>query len=191
MRSLFMTLMSICFAITMTFANYPVDGGVDLENSKVEWMGKKVTGKHNGSIAIKEANLEMTDGKLTGGNFVIDMTTITVEDLSGEMKGKLEGHLSSDDFFGVANHPTANLILTSVEAGDDGAYAVTGDLTIKGVTEAVAFDVTMKDKQAMAEITVDRTKYGIKYGSGSFFDNLGDKAINDEFTLSVTLAIAE
>jgi polyisoprenoid-binding protein YceI len=90
-------------------------------------------------------------------------------------------------FFGVANHPTAKLVITKVEPGNNGAYMITGDFTIKGVTVPSSFELSADDNSATASIKLDRTKYGLKYGSGSFFDNLGDKAINDDFDVNVNL----
>ena len=160
---------------------------VDVSNSIVNWTGKKVTGQHTGEISISAGTLEFTDGALSGGSFTIDMTSLKTTDLSGGMAGKLDGHLKSDDFFGVATHPTATLVITDV-AMDDAAYKVTGDLTIKGKTAPVTFTTTIMPDVAKADITVDRTVYDVRYGSGKFFDNLGDKMISDNFDLSVSLA---
>ncbi len=163
---------------------------VNTEESFIEWKARKVTGSHNGKITLKEGSLEMENGELTGGSFVIDMTTIAVEDLQGNSKAKLEGHLNSADFFDTANHPTATFEITEVE-GSNGEYNITGDLTIKGNTNPVSFIATINkldDKNmAFASITVDRSKYDVRYGSTSFFDNLGDKAIYNNFNLDVTL----
>ena len=105
----------------------------------------------------------------------------------GEYKGKLEGHLKSDDFFGVETHPTAKLVFTDVKASGKNSYEVTGDLTIKGITKPVTFDVSVYGSKATATMKVDRSLYDVKYGSGAFFDNLGDKTIYDEFDLVVDL----
>ena len=122
------------------------------------------------------------------------MSSITVTDLSGDTKGKLEGHLKSDDFFGVANHPKAMLSITKVKEKADG-YHVTGNLTIKEKTHPVEFVAVVSegadDMTARARITVDRSKYDVRYGSNSFFDNLGDKAIYDNFDLSVEIVFSE
>lgn len=165
---------------------------VDATKSTVNWKGEKVTGEHVGTITIKEGNLEMQKDKLTGGFFIIDMSSITCTDLDGEYKGKLEGHLKSDDFFGTDKYPEAKLVITKAKEGDKaGTYTVTGDLVIKGISNPVTFTVTIINDNgvivANSNIIIDRTKYGIKYGSGSFYDNLGDKTIYDEFTLTVNL----
>ena len=132
----------------------------------------------------------MNGKKLNGCEFVVDMTTISNNDLeAGKGKEKLEGHLKSADFFGIESNPTAKLVFTSVKAMNDHSYTVTGDLTIKGITKPVTLVVSMFENKATATLKVDRTKFDIKYGSGSFFDNLGDKAIYDDFDLVVDLAL--
>lgn len=160
---------------------------VNITDSKVVWKGYKVTGSHDGTIAIKSGELVFEDETLVGGKFEIDMTSITVTDLQGEYKGKLEGHLKSDDFFGVANHPTASLVFTNVKASGKNGYTVTGDLTIKNITNPITFTISVYGKKANAVLKIDRSKYDVRYGSTSFFDNLKDKAIYDEFDLVADL----
>lgn len=155
--------------------------------SQVFWKGYKVTGQHEGTIALTEGNLTFADQVLTGGSFTVDMTSLVATDLDGEMKGKLEGHLKSDDFFGTEAHPTAQLVITQVGVDAAGGYQVTGDLTIKGITQPVSFPMTIAENTAKASLKIDRTLYDIRYGSNNFFENLGDKAINNEFDLEVTL----
>ncbi|WP_027125419.1 YceI family protein [Gelidibacter mesophilus] len=160
---------------------------VDVQNSKVTWKGHKVTGEHEGHITLQKGTLKFNDSKqLTGGSFTMDMSTLTVTDLDGEMKGKLEGHLKSDDFFSTDKHTAATFVITNV-SGKDGKYKVTGDLTIKGITHPNSFDMLVVGNTATADLKVDRTKYDIKFRSASFFDNLKDKAIYDEFDLNVNL----
>lgn len=162
---------------------------VDTDASTLTWVGEKVTGKHNGSLKLKKGKFTFADAKLTGGDFEIDMTSITVDDLEGEWGTKLLGHLQSDDFFSVSTYPTAAFKITQVAPGAEGSqYTVTGDLSIKGKTNPVSFDVTATEKDGKmltsGTATIDRTQYGIRYGSGTFFDNLGDKTISDNFELS-------
>jgi polyisoprenoid-binding protein YceI len=171
---------------------------VDTESSKIEWRARKVTGKHNGHLMIKSGSLDMEDGVLKGGSFDIDMTTITVLDLeAGKGKEKLEGHLKSADFFNVEEHNTANFNITKVYPIDTkGTYRVIGDLTIKGNTNEVKFNATVAEENGKimataTEVEVDRTEYDVRYGSGSFFSNLGDKTIYDEFQLDITLVAAK
>ncbi len=170
----------------------PTTVAVDPAASTVEWTGYKVTGSHEGTIAVKSGELTMTDGKLTGGQFVIDMTTIAVTDLTADQGGdKLRGHLTSDDFFGIAKHPTAKMVITNVKPKMAGQYTITGNLTIKDKTNPVTFDATVYQANgktvATGSMKVDRSKYDVKYGSGSFFDDLGDKTIYDEFDLAIKL----
>lgn len=160
---------------------------IEVKDSNIEWEGEKVTGSHEGTIELKDGYFTMENGELKGGEFVMDMTSITVTDLEGEDKGKLEGHLKSDDFFGVNNHPTAKLVITSVAKKSNGTYGVVADLTIKEKTNSITFDLDMDDTSASTELTIDRSKYDVRYGSGSFFDNLGDKTIYDNFELDVEL----
>lgn len=186
--------MSIIFAIVFSgaasAATDPVLNDkvpVKTTESKVTWKAYKVTGSHTGTVALKDGALIFNEGTLTGGEFVVDMTTLISTDLEGEYKGKLEGHLKSEDFFGVEEHPTASLLFTNVEASGKNSYEVTGDLTIKGLTKAVTFDVSIYGSKATATLKIDRAQYNVRYGSGSFFENLGDKTIYDEFDLVVDL----
>ena len=118
----------------------------------------------------------------------MDMASINVTDLEGGAKEKLEGHLSSPDFFSVEGHPKATFVITKVAPrGTEGEYKVTGNMTIKDMTKEVRFNAKVMDGRANATIELDRTDYNVKYGSGSFFSNLGDKTIHDEFVLDVEL----
>jgi polyisoprenoid-binding protein YceI len=160
----------------------------NVSKSKISWVGKKVTGQHEGVVNLQDGALVFKNNKLTGGSFTVDMGSIAVTDLkAGEGKEKLEGHLKSDDFFGTEKFNTATLVFTKIAAKAKGVYTVTGDLTVKGKTNPVTFDLTVGANSATTKLKVDRTKYDIKYGSGSFFDNLGDKAISDEFDVNVNL----
>ena len=161
---------------------------VDASKSTINWVGKKVTGKHEGTVNLKEGALVFGGKKLVGGNFTVDMTTITVTDLQGGMKGKLEGHLKADDFFGTDKFATSKLVFKKIATKDNGTYTIYADLTIKDKTNEVVFDIVVKNNTATADVVIDRTKYGIEYKSGSIFDGLGDAAINDDFTLSVMLS---
>ena len=118
---------------------------------------------------------------------MVDMSSIICTDLEGEYKQKLEGHLKSDDFFSVASHETSKLVFTDVKSTGKNSYEVTGDLTIKGITKPVTFDVSVYGSKATATLKIDRAEYNVRYGSGSFFDDLGDKTIYDEFDLVVDL----
>ncbi len=176
---------SISYAITITPKN---DKEINTKNSTVLWKGNKVTGSHEGVIKIKSGLLKFNKEELIGGEFEIDMNSLVCTDLSGEYKGKLEGHLKSDDFFGVTKFPTATLKIKKVIKQKGNIYECTGDITIKGKTEVVQFNTTLNKNSATAKIKIDRTKFDVKYGSGSFFDGLGDNMIYDEFDLNINLS---
>jgi polyisoprenoid-binding protein YceI len=160
---------------------------INTEASTITWKAYKVTGSHEGIINLASGNLDFNGTVLTGGAFVVDMTTINTTDLEGEYKQKLDGHLHSDDFFGTATYKTASLEITSVKASGKNAYNATANLTIKNITKEVNFTISVYGSKATANLKVDRSQFDVRYGSGSFFDNLGDKTIYDEFDLVVDL----
>ena len=181
-------LAAVIVLTTVAFtANSVEKKEIDVQNSEVNWRGEKVTGFHTGTIDFNQGHFIVEGGELKGGEFIIDMSTINVTDLSGENKGKLEGHLKSDDFFGVETYPTAKLVITSAAKKNDGTYGVVADLTIKEDTHPVTFDLEWNENSASTNLTIDRSKYNVRYGSGSFFDDLGDKTIYDNFELEVDL----
>lgn len=161
----------------------------NVETSVLNWKGSKPTGTHHGTVAIKDGSFVVADGALTGGTFNFDMGTITVLDIPADnnMNGKLTGHLKSGDFFDVENNPTATFVITSVD--QTGGMAITGDLTVKGITQSITFpaEVAATDAGVVmkgAPFMIDRTKFGIEYKSKSIFDDLKDKFIDDEFEVS-------
>ena len=182
----------LLFTTTFFLAAVTVGLSIDTEASQVTWKGYKVTGSHEGTIDVQEGNLDFTDGVLTGGSFTIDMTSIKDTDASRGMAAKLEGHLKSADFFGVEDHPTATFVITKVVSrGMVGDYRITGDITIKEHTESIRFNAKVTEADgvytATADLKLDRTDFDVRYGSGSFIDNLGDKTIYDEFDMGITL----
>lgn len=165
---------------------------VDTKASTINWGAKKVTGTHAGTVPLESGTLVVDNDKLKGGSFVADIKSLVVTDVTDkDMNGKLTNHLKSDDFFSVEKHPQAKLVIASVTPKGGNAYDVTGKLTIKGITQDVKFPATVtadaKKVTANAKVTVDRTKYDIKFRSTNFFENLGDKAIDNDFTLDVNL----
>lgn len=183
-KVVFLLLTFIIVNSNVNAADYVIDKVV----SKVKWEGKKVTGKHTGTISCESGLLTVSKDKVISGSIVIDMKTIVDEDLTDpEWNKKLIGHLSSDDFFSIAKFPRASMVVNKVTSlsGDD--YHFLADLTIKGITKPVEFNAKVKvngdQLSAKGVITVNRTLYDIKYGSGSFFQGLGDKMISDDFTL--------
>ena len=165
---------------------------IDPAASTINWTGYKVTGKHTGTVTLKNGTLLSNHGAVSGGSFEIDMSTITCTDLQGGGAEKLVGHLKSDDFFGVATYPTAKFVITRVIPQDTkGNYKVIGNLTIKQTTKEVKFPATIVETagqiMATGKMTIDRSEYDVRFGSGSFFDGLGDKTIYDEFDMEVKL----
>lgn len=184
---------TLMLAIVTTTGAYavtnPITKGIKVKESTIHWTGKKVLGQHTGTIALKSGEFEMDGDQLKGGNFVVDMTTIAVKDLeSGKGKEKLEGHLNSADFFDTSTYSEATFTITHVTQKGN-LYNVTGDLTIKGHTETIDIVMTQTNDTITTKLDVDRTKYGVRYGSPSFFDNLKDNAISDIFELEVTLTL--
>jgi polyisoprenoid-binding protein YceI len=177
------------------FTGFSKDYRVDAKSSKLEWVAKKVTGQHTGTISFGEGVLKVEKQKITGGKLIVDMNTIVNTDLTDAgYNQKLIGHLKSDDFFGVAKFPQSTLEVKKVDFKSGNVYHFTADLTIKGITSPVEFDAEVNQASgqltATGVLTVNRTKFGIKYGSGSFFEGLGDKMIYDDFTLSFKLVAA-
>jgi polyisoprenoid-binding protein YceI len=155
--------------------------------SNIDWVGRKVTGAHNGTIAIKEGQLMLNEGKLTGGQVVIDTTSIKILDVTDPAtNAQFAGHLASDDFFSSEKYPEAALVITSVSGNH-----IEGNLTIKGITHPVSFDALIRVDgdvlSANGKLVIDRTKYDMKFRSGNFFQNLGDTLIYNEFELDVTV----
>ena len=162
----------------------------NVDKSEIKWVGKKVTGQHNGKIKLADGVLTFKENKIVSGTFNIDMKSITNDDLADAgYNQKLVGHLKSDDFFGVEKFPIATLILMESAVFTNNSVEAQGKLTIKGITNPVSFTVTKNGNTYTASIAVDRSKYDVRYGSGSFFENLGNKAIDDVFTLDVTLVV--
>ena len=189
-NSIFIILITTLAMVGLSFT-LPVESvKVNSEKSEVTWKGYKVSGEHAGTIAVKEGTLDFEGDKLTGGSFSLDMTSIAVTDIQGAYAQKLAGHLMSEDFFGVEKFPTATFNITKVNSrGAEGDYKITGDITIKEQTKEIRFNAKVDKTAASAEIQLDRTDFDVRYGSGSFFENLGDKTIYDEFDLYVKLVL--
>tara|TARA_B100000900_G_C20348063_1_gene621129 strand:- start:52 stop:648 length:597 start_codon:yes stop_codon:yes gene_type:complete len=174
-----------CFFTLQSFTIEKED--VKVKDSALTWVGSKITGSHEGTISLKSGYLTLDNNDLVGGEFVIDMTTIVCTDLSGKGKVGIESHLKSDDFFSVDKFPNANLTILNVKKKSLGQYQVNANITIKGITQKIMFDAEIKEKTAKAKIVIDRTLFGIIYKSGNFFEELADKAIYDEFEMSIEL----
>lgn len=193
-KTLAMAALLSVFALGSAFNGKPTATSykVNAEKSDLHWYATKVTGKHDGKVKLASGTLTTNGTTVTGGKFDIDMTSITVLDLpaDNEYNGKLLGHLKSEDFFSVEKHNKAHFEITKVTAKGK-EFLVTGKMTIKGITNEISFPATISNSgkvvSAKAKITLDRTKWDIRYGSGKFFENLGDKAIHDDFVIDLNL----
>ncbi len=174
---------------------------LDLKKSKIKWIGKKFLGSHWGWVKFKSGTLVFDENRIVSAEFEVDMNSIENEDLKDPAaKNKLIGHLKSDDFFSVAKFPIAKFVLThstplQPEKPNDPNFAITGKMTIKGITQTISFPAKINienDKiKAKVKIEIDRTKFDIRFGSGSFFENLGDNVIYDNFTLELNLTFTK
>ena len=161
------------------------------QKSKLNWIGKELSTKtHTGTLDLKNGEIQInSDGQIEG--FInIDMTTINVTDLEGQWKNKLEGHLKSPDFFGVSNHPNALIKFKGNSKSIlNNQIELSGELAIKNITHPISFIAEIMEKEEMLQIKTkiefDRSKYNVRFRSGSFFDNLGDKLILDDINVDV------
>ncbi|MFN3555488.1 MAG: YceI family protein [Bacteroidales bacterium] len=170
---------------------------LDVDRSVVAWEGTKITGAHDGTIALKSGELYMVDNQIVGGNIVIDMTRIVVLDIEDPAtNARLKGHLESDDFFSVASFPEAKFEMANIVKREDAAegqpnYTISGNLTIKGITHGITFPafVTVADGSvtAQADFDLDRTRWDVRFGSGRFFEGLGDNLIHDNFNIKLDI----
>ena len=158
------------------------------DESSLVWTGREVsTSSHYGSINFTSGQFEIADGLISQGEFLVDMTSINVQDLTGGSKERLEGHLRSDDFFSVESFPTAHLYISSSEVISNGKWMVNGFLTIKDISHPVLFEMANTEDGWNANLVFDRSKYNVKFRSGTFFENLGDKLIYDDIELKINL----
>ena len=189
---------SIGFLLLATVATANAETiSIDTQKSGLEWLGKKVLGQHNGTVRLKSGSVTVESGKPVAGKFEVDMASIFVSDIQDPNDNKkLTGHLKSDDFFGVNLFPTTTVELTKFEpianhAAGQPNYNVTGTVSIKGVSQPISFPATIElgegKASAKAVVTLDRTKFNVRYGSNKFFDNLGDKVISDNFNVTVNV----
>ena len=172
---------SLMFSMTLASQNT-----LNTLESSLKWEGKKITGSgHNGSLTFSDSEVKVENGNIISGVFTVDMTTLRCDDItSNQAKANLEGHLKSDDFFSVEKFNTATLIISSVENNN-----ARGVLTIKDISHPIDFMLVKTKEGYKADLVFDRTKYNVKYASGNFFKNLGDKLILDEIELSAQLKL--
>ena len=160
--------------------------------SLIHWTGKKITGSHTGTINLSAGNLELEDGKIIGGSFDFDTKSIEITDIEDPKTNKeFKDHLFHDDFFSVDKFPTSQLLIENATHVSGRQYKIEGVLTIKDISHPVSFTATVETftdtLHSLGEIVIDRTMYNIRYGSGKFIDNLGDKLIYDDFILQFKL----
>ena len=160
--------------------------GIDLEKSKIKWTGKEITtSSHYGTLKFVEGEIKFQPEAVTG-KVVVDMEALSVDELTGGSKARLEGHLRSDDFFSVSSHKSSTIEVTSSKKnGDD--FDIDGVLTIKGISHPISFVLSVDNKVATSKLTFNRSKYDVRFRSGTFFENLGDKLILDDIELDVEL----
>ena len=165
---------------------------IESAQSNIDWVGRKVTGAHNGTISIKEGTLTLTDGQLAGGEFTIDTTSIKILDVTDPgTNAQFAGHLASADFFASEQYPEAKFVITLAEPAGESNYNIEGNLTIKGITRPVSFTAVVSNANgiisASGKVVVDRTLYDMKFRSGNFFKDLGDTLIYNNFDLNVSI----
>ena len=161
---------------------------VETAQSQITWTGREVsTSYHYGTLDFVSGNFKISNGAIVNGEFIVDMTSINNQDMEGDSKARLEGHLKSDDFFSVESYPTASISINSSELISDGKWNVSADLSIKGFTHPVNFEMISSEDGWSANLVFDRSKYDVRFRSGSFFENLGDKLIYDDIELSINL----
>ena len=189
MKTTFKCIITITLTLTSIAFSYSQSLTANQTQCLIRWYGEELTGKtHFGNLSFKEGQIELQDGLIIGGTFVVNMTSLSVEDLSGGAKARLEGHLRSDDFFSVDKYPEATLKITQKAKVEGDVQKLYGELTIKGIKHPVNFSIILGDKKtAIANLTFDRSKYNVRFRSGSFFENLGDKLILDDIRMEVSL----
>ena len=165
---------------------------VDTKRSSIQWLAKKVTGQHNGTIKLASGQLTVNNQAIKDGTFTLEMASIACSDLEGESNKKIIAHLKSDDFFSVEKNPTSKFQITKIALAGIDRVNISGNLTIKNITKPLTFTAAIKQQgneltATAKNVKVDRTKYDIKYGSKSFFSSIGDKAIDNEFELTIKL----
>jgi polyisoprenoid-binding protein YceI len=181
--------------LATTFVSTAETMELDTKKSKITWTGKKITGSsHTGTIKFKSGSMDISSNSLSNGKFDADMTTLKNTDITDkDMNAKLIGHLKSDDFFSVDKHKTASFKINSAKKRGD-KFKIKGSLTIKGITHAIVFDAKLtksgKGYKATADVVFDRSKYDVKFHSGSFFENLGDNLIFDDIELKLELYLS-
>ena len=194
MQKTICSLLAMCLTCLTTYAQSDNNTVLHLvpDASKIIWKAEKVTGAHQGTVDLARGEVILDDNNLVGGHFIIDMQSIRCTDLKEPYKAKLERHLRSKDFFATDSIPTASLHISAVNYRDEAMNAlIKGELTIKEITHPIEFPAKVKVSNgrfaAVGVLKIDRTKYDVRYRSENFFENLGDRAIDDVFELEVNI----
>ena len=191
-KNLITKLLSLLFLIQFSFTLHTNNVKVNKKSSTVIWTGSKPTGSHTGNIQLKSGYLTFDHGRIVGGNFILDMNSITCSDIESEKKNQyLVDHLKDEDFFDVKSFDEASLSIIRVQKVKDNQYQMTANMTIKGITKPISFtadlNVNSNSFTAIAKIIIDRTKWGVEYKSGNIFKDLGDKIIYDDIEFDIFL----
>lgn len=167
----------------------------DTDATQIKWTGKKVTGEHWGYVPLDSGTVLVENGRIKSGEFSVNLNQLEVKDIEDpDMNAKLTGHLKSPDFFSVAKYPKAyfridKALVNAFATDGEPNYTFSGELTIKGITHPITFpaivSVTDNKINVKANFVFNRAKYEMKFRSGSFFENLGDKMIYDEVPLYI------
>lgn len=195
MKNIFLSAVLSIFTL-FAFSNSPHIERVRVDNQKstIKWIGSKIAESHEGLISIQNGVLLIDHGTLVGGDITIDMSSIQTTDMSDKYNKKLDSHLKNEDFFDVEKHPISSIKITKATKTEANNYQIVADLTIKGITHSITFDAEVNIRKiaffAKAKIKIDRTKWDIKYNSGNFFKDLGDKVILDEIEFEINLLSA-
>ena len=195
MKKIFLSAVLSIFTL-FAFSNSPHIDRVRVDNQKstIKWIGSKIAESHEGLISIQNGVLLINHGTLVGGDITIDMSSIQTTDMSDKYNKKLDSHLKNEDFFDVEKHPVSSITITKATKTEANNYQIVADLTIKGITHSITFDAEVNIRKiaffAKAKIKIDRTKWDIKYNSGNFFKDLGDKVILDEIEFEINLLSA-
>ena len=195
MRSLFV-LLGVVYSSVVFSQDVQTKYVADPSASKIEWTGKKLTGEHYGEIKLASGELIFSKQKLIAGSFEMDMASINCTDITDAKSNKrLVDHLKSEDFFSVKRYPISRFTITSVTCKSDKQCDITGSLTIKDKTNSITFPAKLQIENdkivAKATMTFDRSKYDVKFGSQSFYENLGDKLVYDDIDISINLTLTK
>ena len=164
-----------------------------IDDSELSWIGTELSTKtHTGTIDFTDGTIVVDSDNTISGNVKINMSTINVTDLQGRSKEMLERHLRSSDFFEVESFSEAKFSFISKSFDKlSNQISFVGDLTIKDITNPISFNATLLETspslKAKAVLSFDRSKYNVRFRSGNFFENLGDKLILDDIDVNISL----